>query len=167
MKSTRVRETPPGTSGINWLLWGILLTLCVQSGCETKSSPANLWDMMLKSSRREDRDFPDGRSQILTQFAHLGHVATKSGILQVVSVRSVLTGMPAPRGQMWIALFTESGEFVGRQDCDRTPLWCEGSRVFLYGVDSHGEPYGNAWDFGEGFESRKLILVKRLGSYMP
>jgi hypothetical protein len=32
---------------------------------------------------------------------------------------------------------------------------------------SKNMPPANAWDFAEGFDSRKLILVKRVGSYMP
>jgi len=136
------------------------------NGCSGHPKCTDLREEMLESSRQTDSQFPDGNNEILTKFSHIGNVRTSTGILHVASVSSVLANMPAPRGKAWIAVFDDSRNFVGRQSCGASPLWCEGSLVFLHGLENNGETAGNAWDFSDGFEARRLTLEERYGSYL-
>lgn len=133
------------------------------------SQPPNVRQQMLESSRREDPHFPDGAQQKLTQFAYIGDVKTKSSTLRVVWVRSVLTGMPAPRGETWLSFFDEHGHFIGRKPIDiaSPPLWCEGSRVYFFGVQTNGEQRGNALDVGNGLSDLQLVSQPAAGSWLP
>jgi hypothetical protein len=148
--------------------------LCVlASGCANKSAPVNLREKMLESSRRSDPDFPDEINEKLVHFAYFGDVQTKSGLLRVVDCKSVLTDMLSPHGKSWMAFFDESGAFVGRFYYDAPPLWCEGSKIIVWGlegklppghpVDSEG---GNVWDLADGLAKLRLLTEERYGSYL-
>ncbi len=102
-----------------------------------------------------------------TKFAYLGKVDTADAkIIYVCEVRTIVTGMPSPRGQGSIHFFDSSFRFIGSEDCTLTPpLWCQGSRIFLYGAATDGESKWNVIDLSEGFAERKRMLIPTYGSY--
>jgi hypothetical protein len=124
---------------------------------------------MLQSSKRLDPDFPDGSKTKLTQFAYIGDVNAGGVKLRVVTARSVITGMPAPRGQAWISFHDEQGRFIGEHwiDAGSPPLWCQGSRVYFFGMQTNGEERGNALDLVDGFDRRRYVTEPVAGSWTP
>jgi hypothetical protein len=123
---------------------------------------------LLKAAAAADPDFPDGRELKLTRFAYLGRVHARDRVLYVVDMRSVITGMPAPRGLNYVLFFDEDRTWLGKERyTSAQPLWCEGSTVFLYGQESNGEVEGNAWDVADGFSERRLTRIPAYGSWMP
>ena len=103
----------------------------------------------------------------LTQFAYIGTVNTTNGVMKVVSCRSVLTGMPAPRGKAWLAFFNDDEIFVRRITVDPlvSPLCCDGSRVYFFGSQSDGKTVGNALELMNGVEHPRFLFAERLGSW--
>lgn len=116
-----------------------------------------------------------------TQLAHIGHIDTADGRYEVCVQRLVLTGMLAPRGQRWLLLFTPDGQVVRAYSLsDAEPLWCEGGRIYLFGMGSvpgisvppelaaqfaaDGLPTGNVLDFLRGLDHARLVREKRYGS---
>ena len=140
--------------------------LCL--GCSTQT-PTNMRERMLISATADYPDFPDNELVQLTQFAYIGDVQTSDGPLRVVLLRSVLTGMPSPRGKNAILFFSSDGSYVGRLGCTypQFPIWCEGSLVYLWGYCNFGYEggEGNAWDLSDGFGSARLIESPRYGSW--
>jgi hypothetical protein len=137
--------------------------------------------LLLASAKAQDPDFPDGRNVQLTRFAYIGAMDTPEGPVHVVQRLAVLTGMLAPRGipkldfydrnhRLLASLWWPGGE----------PLWCEGSKVYLFGSACEGPfpaddatralfeedecPGGNVIDLSEGFRKAVLRLEKRYGS---
>lgn len=150
------------------LPWFLMIAFCLFAcSCAHQQQPVNMREKMLRSSQIYDPHFPDETGEKLTYFAYIGKVHTNSGELHVAHVLSALTGMPSPRGQKWIAFYDEAGQYVGRQTIHNAkPLWCEGSKVFLFGDDTaDGENFGNAWELADGFENRKIVIDKSYGSY--
>jgi len=124
---------------------------------------------MLRASRQSDPNFPDGTHRKLTQFAYIGDVAAKGVTLHVVAARSVITGMLAPRGQAWLSFYDVRGGFVGEHAINpgSPPLWCDGSRVYFFGLQTNGEQQGNALDLRDGFANRRYVLAPAEGSWTP
>jgi hypothetical protein len=129
---------------------------------------------------------PAGLQQV--QFAYLGTVETPDGPLCVATQRLVVTGMPCPRGQSWLHLFSRDCRLVRSYSFDTRaePLWCEGTRIYLKGFGNIGDiapdeelkalfrypeeekengyPAGNVIDFCHGAQRPVLRRVKRYGS---
>jgi hypothetical protein len=122
---------------------------------------------MLRSGQQDDPLFPDGTQKVLTQFAYIGDVTTADGTkLRVVAAQSVITGMLAPRGQAWLSVHDARGGFIGEHAIDPfSPAhWCEGSRVYFYGLQTNGEDRGNALDLSGGFAKRRYVMARSPGS---
>jgi hypothetical protein len=124
-------------------------------------------DRFLETARKADNDFPDGNRLKLTHFSYIGKIWCENGLLHVVYMRAVITGMPMPRGQQALIFFDEQEKWVGRQMCGTVPLWCDKNLVFMFGLDEVEGQEGNAWDLGGGFAARKLVLQREYGSYLP
>ena len=99
-----------------------------------------------------------------TQFAHIGRVVTGEGIFEVAVQRRILTGMLAPRGlALRLFLFDSSGQVAASCDAayfaSAQPLWCEGSRIYLFGFGS--------WNISGSFEAVEADprLLKRKGRF--
>lgn len=135
------------------------------SGCSTTRHDVR--EVMLERARQQDSEFPDGMREDLTQFAYIGTVNTASGVMKVVSCRSVLTGMLAPRGKAWLAFFNGEHVFAGRITVDPSvpPLSCGGSRVYFYGSQSDGTTTGNALELASGIEHPRFLFAERIGSW--
>lgn len=159
---------------------GSFLLLCILAGC---SSPADV------RSRLESVVQPDDGLQ-QTQFAYIGTVATPDGPLYVATQRLVITGMPAPRGQAWLHLFDKNYSLVNSYSLSNLtqPLWCEGTKIYLFGFGYHegilpdeelaglfrypdqeaerefGYPTGNVIDFCNGARSPVMRREWRYGS---
>ncbi len=106
----------------------------------------------------------------ITKFAHIGNVTVDGNIYYVIDVSTVIKGMLAPRGICYILLFDTNCNLVeALHPYDTPPLWCEGSRVFLWGETSQNGMCGNAWEFKDGFREneRKLIECPSYGSFEP
>lgn len=122
-----------------------------------------------------------------TQFAYIGTVDTPDGYLYVTTQRLVLTGMLQPRGQGKMHLFDENYELVDTywlDYFDHKPLWCEGTKIYLFGNSQWGRaippskrlaalfdtpdeeytPTGNVVDFSKGAHKPMLRREKRYGS---
>lgn len=121
---------------------------------------------LLSSQRAADEDFPDGEDVKLTHFSQVGSVVTESGEkIYVADQRGVITGMRAPRGLNYVSFFGADFRFLGKIRYVRErPLWCEGSRVFLFGEISTGKGDGNAIDLGGGFERWSVESTEAYGS---
>jgi hypothetical protein len=83
----------------------------------------------------------------------------------------------APHGQHFIVFFDEKFRFLGKIGYRRSyPLWCDGSKLYLWGVldktfsDSDLDrqlekfPPGNVIDAADGFKNLKTYQAKVYGS---
>lgn len=150
----------------NWTT--ILLLLGALSfGCATH--PIDDSAQMLRSVQMRDSKFPDGKQLKLTQFAYIGTVISNDQELKVASIRAVIPDMPSPRGQAYLSFFNSNNEFVGRYDINglAPPLWCEGSRIYFFGLQTNGENQGNALDVSKGVSAGHYVLIPAAGSWMP
>lgn len=137
------------------------------AGCTGHARVTDTRAVLLESSERDDSDHPHPPSRHLTHFGYLGSVVTADGPVHVVDRRGVLTGMLAPRGQNAIVFFDRHLRYVGRVGyADSRPLWCEGSKVFLFGnLDGFNRPgFGNVIDLTAGFDSLRVYAESRYGS---
>ena len=121
---------------------------------------------MLESARRKEPDFPDGRYLVLTHFAHVGRLVTARGdVIYVADQHSVTADALSPHGQRFIVFFGKQFRYLGKLGYGRSaPLWCEGSRLYLWGdldrqfCNSNPDrwlkdvPPGNVVDVAAGFE---------------
>ena len=144
-------------------------------GCST--APESLRDRMVEAMKP-----PEGVMQ--TYLAHIGDLHTEQGTFHVAIQRRVTTGMMAPRGHLGrLALFDTDGELVAMYEHSyhgADPLWCEGSRVYLFGLggfrDVEVDPrivalgedgagyLGNVLDFSRGPMMPMLTREKKYGS---
>lgn len=146
-----------------------LLSISCASAPEMRSQ-IEMRSQMLQAAKQLDQDFPDGIQTKLTEFAYIGDVATSDGSkLRVAMARSIITGMLAPRGQAWLSFHDQHGRFVGEHKIDASSpaLWCDGPRVYFFGMQTNGEERGNALDLHEGFARRKYVLAPAVGSWAP
>jgi hypothetical protein len=147
------------------------LVAAVGAGCQ---APPRLYERMNAAVAP-----PAGLQQ--TQFAHIGHVDTIDGRYEVAVQRLVCTGMLAPRGQRQMHLFSADGGLAASFSLQSAePLWCEGGRIYLFGmgnvagipVDPRFEaefeedemPTGNVLDFSYGIAAAVMRREKRYGS---
>lgn len=50
------------------------------------------------------------------------------------------------RGQAWLYFFDDHLKIIGKYyPISAEPKWCEGSRIYFFGLESNGEEEGNAW----------------------
>jgi hypothetical protein len=134
---------------------------------------------------------PKGEQQV--RFAHIGDVQTTGGTYHVVEQKLILTDMVAPRGlPTRLLLFSDNARLVVAYEADfatsALPLWCKGSRVYLFGFGSFHfadsvnhpippdarlaqlfsgtdrSPTGNVIDFSRGPLNPFLTREKRYGS---
>lgn len=143
----------------------VLCVLAITSCGTNRILPSNQRDIFLEAARQNDPSFPDGKKAKLTFFAHFGTVTSTSGVLHVVFMKEVLTGMLAPRGLRFLMFFDEDCNFIGTQPCTADPLWCEKGRIFMFGLDDYNDEKGNVWDLSKGFPNRRLITEPAYGSF--
>jgi hypothetical protein len=129
---------------------GPALSNAVAAATESKPTP-DLREAMLASAKQHDANFPDGQSRTLTSFAYIGTVSSAEGPLRVAWCRSVISNMPAPRGQAWLSVHSPDGAWAKSIPCDASApaLWCEGSKVFFYGLQQQ-DTGGNVLDLKDG-----------------
>lgn len=145
-----------------------LTSMLLVCGCRT--SAVGEWDALYENALVSDPSFPREPSRALTQFAHIGTVESSEGPLKIVWCKSVTTGMAAPRGDSWLAVFDSRNHYVGSvRPLYAPPLWCEGPRVFLFGVHSDGSEFigdsGNVINFERGVGRRYFEYIPRYGSF--
>lgn len=150
-------------------------------GLSIPRSPRDVRSLLLASAMAQDPDFPDGKECQLTRFAYIGAVDTPDGPVHVVERLAVLTGMLAPRGQPHLDFYDKDYRLLASFWWPwGGPLWCEGSKVYLFGGACEGPfpvdpairrlyekdkcPGGNVIDMSEGFRKAVLRLEKRYGS---
>lgn len=125
-------------------------------------------EQMLTAAKKQFELFPDGKNAELTRFAYIGTVKTTNSNYYVVDMKYVLTGMSAPRGNNLILFFNHNIKFIGYQQYSylNPPLFCEDSKVYLFGIEEcFGPGEGNAWELKDGFDKRRLIKKRKIGSY--
>jgi hypothetical protein len=146
----------------------VVVLLYVPLATSCSSRVPDVREQMLADARRQDPQFPDGKSLKLTRFAYIGTVTANGETLRVVEAGAVIPDMLAPRGQTWLYFFDTGNRLVGRQPVwNATPRWCEGSRVYFFGIESDGEHEGNALDVSEGLERCRYVIAPAPGSWMP
>lgn len=149
---------------------GLLALAAITLGaCERKDPnaiPFDIREVMLSSANANDRTFPEGKEVALTHFAYIGTVTTSLGLIRVVACRSVIANMPSPRGQAWLSFHSEDGTWISSRDYNvfAPPLWCEGSRVYFFGIQGAGEDSGNALDLQDGVDAARWVTEHRAGS---
>jgi hypothetical protein len=148
----------------------LLICLALLSGC-SKAPEIKFMEVrsiLVAAAKAGDPDFPDGRNVQLTYFSHIGELHTNKGaLIYVVDTCAVLTGMPAPRGLNYIVFFDEHFHYLGKINYSTSrPLWCEGSKLYLYGdLDGLGDyPEGNVIDLAEGYENLAVYHASVYGS---
>lgn len=150
--------------GILWLVASL-----IAAGCA-----GDVRQELLDSAKKNDPHFPDGNKIKLTHFAYLGTVSTKKGIVFVVLRRAVLTGMAAPRGLQEINLFDSRRRYARSLPMsDGTALWCEGSKIFLFGsctvinaeYPDPDDSTGNVIDLYEGYDRPIIKREEMYGSW--
>lgn len=146
------------------LLAVIALLLC---SCETATNSAlDVRELLLESAKKSDPDFPDGKDVLLTHFSHVGHLVTSSGErVDIVDRRAVLGGMLAPRGQNYITFFDGQHQYLGKLHyVSNSPLWCDGSKLYLAGDIDLGELSGNVVDISNGYKDLTVYHSSAYGS---
>ena len=154
-----------------WLKIKIGIAAIGLCGCATQDG---LWRDLERAAA------PSSPGLQQTQFALIGEIAAPEGTFHVVVQRLVSTGMLAPRGQSKLLLFDAKRKLVaGYALATAEPLWCEGSRVYLWGegvvynvpVDSRVRALhpddaagGNVIDFAAGIRQPYVTREKRYGS---
>ncbi len=119
-----------------------------------------------------------------TQFAHIGELHIDDRVYHVATQRLVLEVMLAPRGlRHRLLIFDNDARLVSTYEYNfdsAEPLWCHGSRVYLFGNGSFmgiepgprlvlmasedEQPIGNVIDFSNGPTSPILTREKQYGS---
>jgi hypothetical protein len=153
---------------------GLLVSLTILSGCVI--APSHLLDVreaLMDSAKKSEPGFPDGHEVLLTHFSYIGHLVTSQGeVIYVADQRGVIADMEAPRGLNYIAFFDRQFRYLGRISyLESRPLWCEGSRLYLFG-DLDGTPWpgqpaspgGNVIDVAAGYGSIKSYHAHVYGS---
>ena len=143
----------------------------VESLAYASSRLLDIRERLLVAARKGDKEFPDGKDVVLTHFAYVGKLQTRTGVIYVVNLRSVLNNMPAPRGLNYIVFFNQRYHhryrWLGKLNYAASmPLWCEQGRLYLFGeldVPSNlGE--GNVIDLTAGYKRMKIYRQKKYGS---
>jgi hypothetical protein len=157
---------------MRYLLPFLLAFVAVLSGCAT-AHPRDVRAVLLDSAKYSEPGFPDSRQVLLTHFSYVGHVVTSQGdVIYVVDQRGVIAGMRAPRGQNFIVFFDQHFRYLGQIGYVQSrPLWCDGSRLYLFG-DLDGSPQsgqsmpvgGNVIDLADGYQGIRLYHAHVYGS---
>ena len=108
----------------------VILLLIGLGGCAT---PGNFRNRMAEAAAA-------GKGVKQIRFVQIGEVQTAKGTFHVVEQRRILTGMLAPRGlPQRLLLFDDDARLAVAYEADFSkrldvePLWCAGSRVYLFG----------------------------------
>jgi hypothetical protein len=156
-----------------------LVLSSVPTGCIAPSTkPLDVRVKLLESAKKTELDLPDGRDLVLTHFAEVGQLVTSRGdVIYVVEQYSVTADALAPHGQRFIVFFDDKFHFLGKIGFWKSsPLWCEESRLYLFGnlqrvsfntdLDRKIEkfPPGNVIDVANGFENIRVYHAKVYGS---
>ena len=121
------------------------------------------------------------QGQQQTQFALIGTIMAPEGKYLVALQRVVITGMLAPRGQSQLMLFDNKGTLAANYGViTAVPLWCEGSRIYLWGANGllrnvpvdpriqemypNSAEGGNVVDFSKGIRQPVITREKKYGS---
>ena len=118
-----------------------------------------------------------------TQFAYIGDLDIADRQYHVATQRLILTGMLSPRGLPHrLLIFDSTANLVAAYEYgydSAEPLWCEGARVYLFGMGSllnveadprivkmseSLPPTGNVLDFSRGPTKALLTREKTYGS---
>lgn len=129
--------------------------------------PVNVRSALLAAAKRDNPEFPNGKGILLTHFSHVGELTTARGeLIYVADRRAVIGGMLAPRGLNYICFFDAQFRYLGKvKYVSSRPLWCEGSKVFLFGdLDNSSDPEGNVMDLTEGFSALRIYHASVYGS---
>ena len=151
-----------------FILSTLLLLICVLPGQgQTPQPKFDLRERLLHSAQHADKEFPNGKDVVLTQFAYIGKVQTREGVVYVVNQRAVLNNMPAPRGVNTVVFFNARLQWLGKLGyASSMPLWCERGKVYLFGdldvPSDKGE--GNVLDLSQGYRRLRIYHEKRYGS---
>ena len=131
----------------------MLSILSAQGGCT--ASRAGMVDVrraMFLSSMGNDPYFPDGQHLLLTHFSHIGDATIDGVRLRVAYGRTVIPGMPAPRGQAWLLFYRSDCSFLHKYPIDASspPLYVNGPYAYFFGEQTNGASRGNVLDLGDG-----------------
>jgi len=158
-----------------WVRGGVVVLILSAAGC---AGSQTVWERMRRSSDMSNEGV------LRTRFAHIGEIEVEGEVYQVAVDRRVLTGMLMPRGQgERLLVFDRELKLVHvlRLYWKGEPLWCEGSKVYLfgmggaYGVDidprlaermspEEEMVMGNVIDFSRGVHKPVLTREKKYGS---
>ena len=137
-------------------------------GCKSPSKASasvDIRDDLIEAVRRGDPDFPNGREVLLTHFSYVGRVNSVQGQIFVIDMRSVLSGMLSPRGLNYVVFVSDQLRFLGKVSyIDSRPLWCDGSKVILFGGITANQGSGNVIDLAQGYAELRVIREKIYGS---
>ena len=147
----------------------LLVSAAVSSGQESE------WKALDKVARST---LAKGQQQ--TQLAIIGEIQAPEGKHVVATQKIVTKGMLSPRGQSKLLLFNSDRKVVAKFGIiDGVPLWCEGSRIYLFGnglfrgvpVDPRiNKMYpgsaegGNVIDFSKGILKPFITREQKYGS---
>jgi len=154
------------------LLTCLLAFVAVLSGCAT-AHPRDVRTALLDSARHTEPGFPDGRQVLLSHFSHVGRLVTSQGdVIYVADQRGVIADMRAPRGRNFIVFFDHRFRYLGKIGYVQSrPLWCDGSRLYLFGdLDGFPQPGqsippgGNVIDVAGGYGSIRSYHIHAYGS---
>ena len=144
----------------------ILIAFCMSACHVERQGRVDLRSALYENYRQTEQ----GRAQgvKVTKFAHIGEIKADGRTYYVADLRTVIEGMMSPRGNNYIALFDADGRLAEMIRYTLAfPLWCQGSRVYLWGAEGQEGAFGNAWDFEDGIEQgkRRLIEIPVYGSW--
>jgi hypothetical protein len=147
----------------------VLVSLVAGFSCANPVSSVtgdrDIRECLLESARRGDPKFPDGNEVILTHFSYIGKIESAKGSIYIVDERAVISGMLSPRGLNHIAFVSDDLKFLGKiRYVQSRPLWCEGSKVYLFGDLDGGQGDGNVIDLKDGYSNVRFLREKAYGS---
>ena len=139
----------------------VLASCHMNSECSTNVR-SNLYRVYKEANSEELQDVK------ITSFAYIGEITVNHQEYYVVDLRTVIKGMLSPRGNNYILIYDNKSKLIGKVYYSLAiPLWCEGSRVYLWGAETREGMYGNVWDLKDGIKAgeRKLIEIPTYESY--
>lgn len=146
------------------IVMATVLTSChVNKECSINVR-SHLYDIYTKANSEEMKDIK------ITKFAYIGDITVNNQEYYVIDLRTVIKGMLSPRGINYILIYNDKMKLIEKVYYSlEMPLWCEGSKIYLWGPVTQEGMCGNAWEFKDGFKEgkRKLIESPSYGSYVP
>ena len=138
----------------------LVFTMLALTSCNVKrEEPVDVRRILYDTYQTTEMVNVDGVK--ITKFAHIGEITVNHQEYYVIDLRTVIKGMLSPRGNNFILIYDNKSKLIGKiHYISAMPLWCEGSRIYLWGAEIREGMEGNVWEFKDGIEEGKRTLIE-------